>query len=118
MGRPESGITRRGLIVSALAICGLSAEGRKGELFPTDAVRYPDPLTEIEVYRLTRPGYASWLTAYYNRGIARNSGWMLCCERPHGTPQAFHLELKTGDMQAADRGRRSWMAATLDADSR
>jgi oligogalacturonide lyase len=77
----------------------LRAEGRKGEVFPTDAERYPDPLTEIEVYRLTKPDYSSTLTAYYNRGIAHNSGWMLCgCDRT-GAPQGFHLDLKSGEMK-------------------
>jgi len=87
MGRPESGITRRSLFLSALAVGRLLAEGRKGEVFSSDAVRYPDPLTEIEVYRITKPDYTSTLTAYYNRGIAHNSGWMLCgCDRT-GSPR-------------------------------
>jgi oligogalacturonide lyase len=99
MGRPENGITRRTLCLSALAAAGLRAEGRKAEVFPSDAVRYPDPLTEIEVYRLTNPEYSSTLTAYYNRGIARNSGWMLCaCDRT-GKTQGFHLDLKSGEMK-------------------
>jgi len=92
-------MTRRRLCLSALAATRLLAEGRKGEVFPTDAVRYPDPLTEIEVYRLTNPDYSSTLTVYYNRGIARNSGWMLCgCGRTGG-PQGFHLDLKSGEMK-------------------
>jgi hypothetical protein len=98
MGRPRSGITRRSLFLAALA-ARLHAEGRKGEVFPSDALRYPDPLTEIEVFRLTKPDYSSTLTAYYNRGIARNSGWMLCgCDRT-GAPQGFHLDLKSGEMK-------------------
>src|ERR1035441_4991922 len=98
MGRPRSGITRRSLFLAALA-ARLHAEGRKGEVFPSDALRSPDPLTEIEVFRLTKPDYSSTLTAYYNRGIARNSGWMLCgCDRT-GSPQGFHLDLKSGEMK-------------------
>src|SRR4051812_107861 len=99
MGNPESGITRRSLFVSALAATRLFADGRKGEVFPTESVRYPDPLTELEVYRLTRPAYSTTLTAYYNRGIARNSGWMLCASDRTGTVQGFHLDLKSGEMK-------------------
>src|ERR1035438_10308937 len=77
MGRPSSGMTRRSLFIAALA-ARLRAEGRKGEVFPSDAEHYPDPLTELEVYRLTRPDYTSTMTVYYNRGIAHSSGWMLC----------------------------------------
>src|SRR6266568_7733894 len=69
MGRPGSGMTRRTWLVSAAIAGRLRAEGRKGEVFPSDAGRYPDPLTELEVFRLTKPEYASTLTAYYNRGI-------------------------------------------------
>ena len=99
MGRPENGLTRRSLLLSAIAAARLLAEGRKGEVFPGDAVRYPDPLTEIEVYRLTKPDYSSTLTAYYNRGIAHNSGWMLCGSDRSGSPQGFRLDLKSGEMK-------------------
>src|SRR5260370_42178584 len=106
MGNPESGITRRSLVLSALAASRLSAEGRKGESFPTDAVRYPDPLTELEVYRLTKPDYSTTLTAHYNRGIAHNSGWMLCgCDRT-GSLQRFRLDLKSGDMKQMTQAQR------------
>ena len=119
MGRPESGITRRGLLVSVLVTAGLAAEGRKGEVFPTDAARYPDPLTEIEVYRLTRPGYATTLPAYYNRGIAKNSGWMLCaCDRT-GTVQGFRLDTKSGEMrQLTDVEALDGATLTLTPDNR
>src|ERR1035441_1911968 len=98
MGRPSSGMTRRSLFIAALA-ARLRAEGRKGEVFPSDAERYPDPLTELEVYRLTKPDYSSTLTAYYNRGIAHNSGWMLCASDRGGSRQGFRLGLKSGEMK-------------------
>jgi oligogalacturonide lyase len=99
MGRPENGMTRRSLVLSALAAGRLLAQGHKGETFPSDAERYPDPLTDLEVYRLTKPDYSSTLTAYYNRGIARNSGWMLCGSDRTGSPQGFRLDLKSGEMK-------------------
>ena len=71
----------------------------KGATFPTDSGRYPDPLTSIDVFRLTKPDYSTTMTAYYNRGIGRNSAWMLCCCDRAGTPQAFHLDLKSGEMK-------------------
>ena len=99
MGRPEGGITRRSLVLSALAAATLPAEGHKGEVFPSEAFRYPDPLTEIEVYRLTFPDYSSTLTAYYNRGISNNSNWMLCASNRGGSMQGFRLDLKSGEMK-------------------
>ena len=92
-------MTRRGWCLSALAATRLFGEGRKGEIFPSDAERYPDPLTELEVYRLTKPDYTSTLTAYYNRGIAHNSGWMLCSSDRGGSRQGFRLDLRSGEMK-------------------
>src|SRR5947209_4913398 len=90
-------VSRRSLLLSAVAAARLIAAEQKGVALPSDAQKYPDPATEFDVYRLTRPDYSSTMTAYYNRGIARNSGWMLfCCDRT-GTPQGFRIDLKTGE---------------------
>ena len=99
MARYSGSCTRRSLLVAALAARRVHAQSAKGVVFPADAERYPDPLTELAVNRLTTPEYATSMTAYFNRGIARNSAWMLCsCDRP-GSPQAFHLDLKSGGMK-------------------
>jgi oligogalacturonide lyase len=92
------GLTRRSLLLSGIAVSRLRGQQR-GATFPSDSGRYSDPLTELDVYRLTKPDYATTLPAWYNRGIARNSSWMLCCCDRAGSPQAFRLELKTGDMK-------------------
>ncbi|HMC60175.1 MAG TPA: oligogalacturonate lyase family protein [Candidatus Solibacter sp.] len=90
-------VSRRSLLFAGAAAGRLLADGQKGAAFPSDSERYPDPATELDVYRLTKPDYSSTMTAYYNRGIARNSGWMLfCCDR-NGSPQGFRIDLKTGD---------------------
>ena len=91
-------MTRRSLCLSALTASRLFAEGRKGEILSSDAERYSDPLTELEVFRLTKPDYRSTLTAYYNRGIAHSSGWMLCGSERTGSPQGFRLDLRSGEM--------------------
>jgi oligogalacturonide lyase len=93
------GVTRRSLLFGSLAAAGLRAAPAKAAAFPSDAVRYPDPVTSIDVYRLTNPEYSTTMTAYYNRGIAHNGGWMLCCCDRLGSPQAFRLDLKNGDMK-------------------
>ena len=113
-----SGLTRRTLLLSGIA-ARLLAEGKKGEAFASDAGRYPDPLTEIDVFRLTKPEYSTTMTAYYNRGIARNSAWMLCsCDRT-GAPQAFHLDLKNGEMkQMTDTAGLDGATLTLTPDNR
>ena len=89
--------SRRSFVIAGLAGMRLAAQGLKGTTFPSDWRRYSDPTTEMEVYRLTDPAYSSTMPAYYNRAIAQSSGWMLfCCDRG-GSPQAFHMDLKSGE---------------------
>ncbi|HXS98953.1 MAG TPA: oligogalacturonate lyase family protein [Candidatus Limnocylindrales bacterium] len=89
--------TRRGflLIAGAAGALAQQAESKKGQTFPSDSHRYPDPLTEFDVFRLTDPGYASTLPAWYNRAVAKNNTFLIfCCDRT-GAPQAFRLDFKT-----------------------
>src|SRR5271169_1837335 len=97
MGGSARSVSRRWFLYTGAAAARLLADGQKGAAFPSDSLRYPDPATELDVFRLTKPDYSCTMTAYYNRGIARNSGWMLfCCDRS-GSPQGFRIDLKTGD---------------------
>jgi oligogalacturonide lyase len=89
------GLTRRRLLVSSVAALPLAAS-TKGTGFPTETQRYADPLTELDVYRLTDPAHTSRLPAHYNRAISRNSAWLLyACDRD-GSLQAYRLDLKNG----------------------
>jgi oligogalacturonide lyase len=112
-------ISRRRLILSALAASRLAGAGVKSAAFPSDWQRFADPSTELEVYRLTDPGYSSTLPAHYNRAIARNSGWMVfCCDRA-GSPQAFRMDLRTGETrQLTDIPGLDGASLTLTADDR
>ena len=90
------GCSRRGFLFSGIAT-GLLAQERPSASFPSAVKRYPDPTTDFDVYRLTDPSYSSTLPAAYNRAIAHNNASMLfCCER-NGSPQAFRLDLKSGE---------------------
>ena len=114
-----AGLTRRSLLLSGIAAVRLLADAKKGEAFPSDSSRYADPLTELDVYRLTKPDYSTTMTAYFNRGIAHNSGWMLCCCDRTGAPQGFHLDLKSGEMkQMTDARDLDGATLTLIPDNR
>ena len=93
-------LSRRSLLASgclAARAFADQAKGLKGEVFEPDWKRYSDPATEFDVYRMTDPSYSSTLPAYYNRTIARNSGFLIfCCDRT-GLPEAFRMDLKTGE---------------------
>ncbi|HTS65069.1 MAG TPA: oligogalacturonate lyase family protein [Candidatus Acidoferrales bacterium] len=114
-----AGITRRTWLLLGVSAPRLFPQSSKSAIFPSDAERYSDPLTELDVYRLTSPSYTSRMTAYYNRGIARNSSWMLiACDRA-GSLQPYRLDLKNGEMreltQAADL---DFATLTLTPDNR
>ncbi len=106
-----------GLIATRL----LASDPRKGkgEVFESDVVPYADAATESQVYRLTDPMFTSLLPGPSSRIIARNSAMLLfTCDRP-GTPQAFRLDLKSGDtQQLTDRPEIDPGSLTLLPDSR
>jgi oligogalacturonide lyase len=112
-------LTRRKWLATLLAAPAAWAESKKGEAFQADLRRYSDPTTELDVIRLTDPAYASVLPAEYNRDIARTSGWMLfCCDRS-GSPQAFRMDLKTGQMrQLTDAEGLDGASLTMTPDNR
>jgi len=113
------GWTRRTFLATGFAGAVVAAEGRKGASFPSAIGRYADPTTELDVYRLTDPSYASVLPAYYNRVIAHGSGWMLFACGRGGAPQAFRLDLKTGEMrQLTDIENLDVRSLTLTPDNR
>ena len=87
--------------------------------FPSDWKRYPDPTTELEVYQLTDPAHTSTLPAYYNRALARSSGWMLfCCDRG-GSAQAFRMDLRNGQTrQLSEAQELDGASLTLTPDNR
>ena len=96
MAGVERGFSRRGFLLSGIAT-GLLAQERPGGSFPSAMKRYADPSTDFDVYRLTDPSYSSTLPAAYNRVIAHNSSFMLFCCGRNVSPQAYRLDLKSGE---------------------
>jgi oligogalacturonide lyase len=103
--------TRRAFLVSSLASCAFSEERGKGVLSPSAEHQYPDPSTDFEVFRLTDPASSSWLPAYYGRFLSRHGGFMLYAGDRSGAPQAYRLDLSSGE------SRQLTDAARLDASS-
>ena len=94
-GRPRGGLSRRFLLAAA---CGFTTSGlaKKGDDFPPERVRYPDPTTEFEVLRLTSPEYASYLPPPQLRCISQSSGFLVFTSDRAGSPQVFRMELRSG----------------------
>jgi oligogalacturonide lyase len=115
-------VSRRSFLASSfLAARALASDVKtqKGEVFESEWNRYSDAVTEFPVYRLTEPSYTSTLPAAYNRVISRNSGLLLyCCDR-NGSPQAFRMNLKSGEtQQLTDRKALDGASLALLPDSR
>jgi oligogalacturonide lyase len=87
--------------------------------FPSDWRRLADRATDLEVLRLTDPVYSSTLPAPYGRAIPRNNSFLLfCCDRA-GAPQAFRMDLRTGEsVQLTDVQELDGKSLTLTADNR
>lgn len=75
----------------------LAAETPRAK-FPNEIERYSDPTTELDVYRLTDAAHSSILPAFYNRAVARNSASLLFSSDRTGSPQAFRMDLKNGEI--------------------
>ncbi|MGA2273279.1 MAG: oligogalacturonate lyase family protein [Bryobacteraceae bacterium] len=97
MAGTASRASRRAFVASALAALKLAAQSQKGTAFPPEWLRYEDPTTEMEVVRLTDSAYSSALPAYYNRAVMRNNASLICGIDRTGQPQAFRIDLKTGE---------------------
>ncbi len=114
---PQS--VQRAFLFGGVSALALRAEGKKGETFPPDIAHYADPTTDNDVFRLTKPDYNTTLPAYSNRIIARSSTWMLCCCDRAGSPQAYHLDFKTGQMkQLTEAAELDGASLTLTPDNR
>jgi oligogalacturonide lyase len=72
-------------------------QGAKGRIFPSEIVKYSDPATELDVYRLTSPSVSSYLPASYQKAVARHSVFLLYASDRTGSLQPFRLDLKTGE---------------------
>lgn len=73
----------------------LSAQ--KPRSFPSEATKYTDAATELDVVRLTSPAAASFMSAPWQRAVARRSSFLLYSSDRTGSLQAFRMDLKTGE---------------------
>ncbi len=105
-------------VLAARAVAG-EPEAGKGEVFESEWKRYRDPATDLVVYRLTEPSHTSALPAYYNRIVSRNSGFLVFSSDRGGSPQAFRMDLKSGETrQLTDRKDLDATSVNLTPDNR
>ncbi len=110
--------SRRSLL-ALFAASGLASERGKGVAFGSDFERFPDPATELDVTRLTSTSFSTHLPAYYQRAISRKGQFLVCWSDRTGSPQAFRLNLKSGEwQQLTDAASLDGASLTLMPDER
>ena len=67
------------------------------EVRPTERVRYLDPSTEFEVFRVTDPKHSSFLPPATNRIFPKRGGYLLYASDRGGSLQAYTIDLKKWD---------------------
>jgi oligogalacturonide lyase len=102
---------KRRAFVTLLAGSAFAAESAKGKIVPTEARRYADPATELDVARLTDPVHTSLLPGSGQRIFGRRSSFLLYASDRGGSLQAFRMDLKSGE------SRQLTEAEALDAAS-
>ena len=108
-----------GAMLAAGRVLAADVRGPKGQVIEPEIGRYPDEATEFQVYRLTDPSHTSTLPAGGATAITRNSGALLYCSDRTGSPQAFRMNLKTGEaQQLTDRKDLDGASMTLLPDGR
>jgi oligogalacturonide lyase len=75
-----------------------------GAVTPSEWRRYADPATELEVFRLTDPAFASGMTAPHLRQFTRRGESLLYWSERSGTRQAHLLDMKNGESKELTDG--------------
>jgi len=102
-------ISRRYFLASAATAAAGAENAGRGRVFPTAAVRYPDPATEFTVVRLTDPNFTAYLPPPKNRIAGPRD--ILYVSDFNGKSDAYRMDLKSGE------SRQLTDAAALDPSS-
>jgi oligogalacturonide lyase len=93
-----SGLTRRGFLLGmAPALSAANILEKKGTKVPPIAVKFPDPLTERPIWRLTDPRVLHHLPHYHHRFVSKRD-FLLVASELTGTRQIYRMNLPDGDM--------------------
>ncbi len=75
----------------------MAEEVGKGHTVPSEAQRYADPATELDVVRLTSAEHTSRMTAPWLRSISRRQAFFIYASDRGGSMQAWRMDLKSGE---------------------
>jgi oligogalacturonide lyase len=89
-------ITRRAFLAASAPLWAKEGRSGKGARFQSPVVKFADPLTERQVWRLTDPAALHHLPHYHHHFIARNNDFMLVASEIGGERQIFELRIEDG----------------------
>lgn len=69
----------------------------EGQVVPSEQRRFRDPATEFELIRHTDPRANAWLLEDPAHAFSKKLGGLLYCSDRGGSPQAYRLDLKSGE---------------------
>jgi len=96
-------LSRREFLAAFPALQTRRASG-KGQQYPGAIKRFPDPLTDREVWRLSGLASPHYLPDSYQRFAAKSNSFLLLEAERSGELQAFLMELPSGRLQQLTQG--------------
>jgi hypothetical protein len=101
-------ISRRAILLAGAGAC-FAAESSKQQVWPSEARRYNDPVTEFPLVCATSPDHTARLTAWYNRGLSRS--FAVYASDRTGAFEVYRIDFKSFE------NRRLTSASKLAPDS-
>lgn len=97
-------ITRRAFLAASAPLWAKEGRSQKGARFQSPIVKFADPLTERQMWRLTDPAYVHHLPHYHHRIISRNNESLLVASEISGERQIYELRTDDGRMTQLTEG--------------
>jgi oligogalacturonide lyase len=97
-------LSRRGFLLGLTPAAAAVRRPGKGFKVTSQSVKFLDPLTEREMFRLTDPKILHHLPHYHNRYISKRDTFMLVASERTGTRQIYRINLPDGDAEQLTEG--------------
>jgi oligogalacturonide lyase len=97
-------ITRRAFLAASVPLWAKDARFGKGARFQSPVVKFADPLTERQMWRLTDPAALHHLPHYHHQIVSRNNEFLLVASEISGERQIYELRVEDGRMTQLTEG--------------
>jgi oligogalacturonide lyase len=97
-------ITRRAFLAASVPLWAKDGRFGKGARFQSPVVKFADPLTERQIFRLTDPAALHHLPHYHHQILSRNNEFLLVASEISGERQIYELRVDDGRMTQLTEG--------------